>query len=67
MKTKFFLGVAAGLALIGGVLWGLSRFWVSLGDGVTGHGWVAYFLGGGLTLLLSAGLFSLTFYSARHG
>jgi hypothetical protein len=34
---------------------------------VTGLGWGAYIAGGVFTLALSAGLFLLSFHSARHG
>ncbi len=59
------LGVIA-LAL-GATLWGATFFWEGLGTRLSGHGWFAYVLGGVLTLALSAGLFLLSFHSARHG
>lgn len=34
---------------------------------MSGHGWFAFLLASFLSLLLSAGLFALTFFSARSG
>ena len=55
--------VIATIAAIAGTLY-LMR---DLGMAMTFHGWTAYILGGVMTLVLSGGLFFLTFYSARHG
>jgi drug/metabolite transporter (DMT)-like permease len=67
MRLKWTLWLAAAFIALGVILWGATHFWQGLGEGVTGHGWAAYILGGVLTLGLSIGLFALSFYSARHG
>ncbi len=67
MSRKLFLWIAASFVILGLMLWVLSLMWQSLRDGMTGHGWAAYIVGGVLTLGLSIGLFLLTFHSARHG
>ncbi len=64
--TRIIWLVAAFVAL-GALLWGATFFWEGIDGEVSGHGWFAYILGGVFTLGLSAGLFALTFYSARHG
>ncbi|MCA8898804.1 MAG: hypothetical protein H6847_12085 [Hyphomonas sp.] len=44
------------------------RFWLGGGVGsITWHGWIAYVLGGAVTLALSGGLFFLSFHSSRSG
>ena len=67
MSRKLILWIVASFVVLGAMLWGISRLWESNADGLSGHGWVAYVLGGVLTLGLSIGLFLLTFHSARHG
>ena len=41
--------------------------WQDLGVDISGHGWMAYLIGGLATLAVSAGLFFLTFRSSRRG
>ena len=67
MSRKLIFWVVASFLFLGAMLWGISRLWESNADGLSVHGWVAYVLGGVLTLALSMGLFLLTFHSARHG
>jgi len=67
MSRTFLFWLFAALVALGALLWGATFFWDGLGTGVTWHGWIAYILGGVLTLGLSAGLFALSFYSSRHG
>jgi hypothetical protein len=67
MSRTFIVWIVAALVALGALLWGATFFWQGLGSGLSGHGWFAYILGGVLTLGLSAGLFALSFYSARHG
>lgn len=67
MSRKLLLWVVASFALLGLMLWVISLFWYSMADGISGHGWIAYIMGGVMTLGLSMGLFLLTFHSARHG
>lgn len=67
MARKHILIVLLGMVALAALLWGLTYFWQGLGSDLSGHGWFAYILGGVLTLLLSVGLFLLTFISARHG
>ncbi len=64
---RIILWIVLALAALGVLLWGATFFWDGLGAGVSGHGWIAYILGGVLTLGLSAGLFALSFYSSSHG
>ncbi len=66
MKMTVLLVVAAiiGLAL---TAWGVSSMWAELGVNMTMHGWIAYGLGVVVSLALAAGLFFLTFKSAREG
>ncbi|RAN36635.1 hypothetical protein [Hyphomonas pacifica] len=67
MSRKLVLWITASFAILGLMLWVLSLFWQNMRDGISGHGWAAYIIGGVLTLALSIGLFLLTFHSARHG
>ncbi|MFN4225272.1 MAG: hypothetical protein ACK4HR_03070 [Hyphomonas sp.] len=67
MSLARIVWMIGAFAALGAILWGATQFWEGLGSGLTGHGWMAYILGGVLTLGLSAGLFALSFYSARHG
>lgn len=67
MSRTLIFWIIAAIAALGGLLWGATHFWEGLGAGMSGHGWFAYILGGVMTLAVSAGLFALTFYSARHG
>lgn len=67
MIRKLIIIAALGAVALGAVLWAVTYFWQGLGSGMSGHGWFAYILGGGLTIALSVGLFLLTFLSARHG
>jgi len=67
MSRTFIFWIMAAFVALGALLWGATYFWEGLGGGVSGHGWIAYILGGVLTFALSAGLFALSFYSARHG
>lgn len=67
MVSSVILWITLALVALGALLWGATFFWQGLGSGMSGHGWFAYILGGVLTLGLSAGLFALSFYSARHG
>jgi len=67
MGSSVILWIILALVALVALLWGATFFWQGLGSGMSGHGWFAYVLGGVLTLGLSAGLFALSFYSARHG
>lgn len=67
MTRSLIIGSVVGIFAVTLVLWGVTQFWQGLGNGLSGHGWIAYFAGGIFTLALSAGLFSLTFFSARSG
>ncbi len=67
MTFKHIIWIIGAFAALGALLWGATHFWDGLGSGMSGHGWLAYILGGVLTLGLSMGLFALSFYSARHG
>lgn len=67
MSRALIYWIIAALAALGVILWGATQFWEGLGAGMSWHGWIAYILGGLLTLGLSAGLFALSFYSSRHG
>lgn len=67
MTRTLVLWFAGGFAALAALLWGLPLLWQGLGAGITGHGWIAYVLGGVLTVGLSIGLMLLSFYSARHG
>ena len=67
MASSVILRITLAFVALGALLWGATFFWQGLGSGMSGHGWFAYILGGVLTLGLSAGLFALSFYSARHG
>lgn len=67
MQRSVILWIILAFMALVALLWGATFFWEGLGSGMSGHGWFAYILGGVLTLGLSAGLFALSFYSARHG
>ena len=67
MSRTRIVWITLSFVALGIMLWGISRFWFTLGEGVSGHGWIAYILGGVMTLGLSIGLFLLSFYSSRHG
>ena len=67
MVRNIVLWIIVSFAALAGLLYGLTHFWHGLGEGMSGHGWFAYVLGGVFTLALSFGLFSLTFFSARNG
>lgn len=65
-RRLVFVLIGLGLALVL-VLAGVAASWGSLGAGLSFHGWLAYALGGFVTLGLSVGLFLLSFHSARSG
>ena len=67
MSRKLIFWIAGSFSVLGLMLWGISLLWESNDEGLSGHGWMAYILGGVMTLGLSIGLFLLTFHSARHG
>ena len=67
MSRKLIFWIAGSFSVLGLMLWGISLLWESNAEGLSGHGWMAYILGGVMTLGLSIGLFLLTFHSARHG
>lgn len=46
---------------------GIAALWAEAGVHLSFHGWVAYALGCIVSLALAAGLFFLTFKSARDG
>lgn len=50
-----------------GAIAGIIYIWGELGVHLSFHGWMAYALGGLASLGLTAGLFFLTFKSAREG
>ena len=56
MSRKLIFWIVASFVLLGLMLWGISLLWESNADGLSGHGWLAYILGG-----------VMTFHSARHG
>ncbi|MEO0607610.1 MAG: hypothetical protein AAFY82_05220, partial [Pseudomonadota bacterium] len=64
MTLIVLIAAIIGLAL---TLWGVSAMWAELGVHMSMHGWIAYGLGGVVSLLLASGLFYLTFKSARDG
>lgn len=56
------------LAILGVALWAAFRMWTMLpGATLSGHGWLALFLGAFLSLAVGIGLMALIFYSHRHG
>lgn len=61
MTRTLILWIVASFLVLGLMMWGISRLWEGLGDGLSAHGWMAYILGGVMTLGLSIGLFLLTF------
>lgn len=66
IRGMILTGLAALIALAA-LLWGLSFVWQGLGVDISGHGKFAFILGGVLTVILSCGLFALTFASSRRG
>lgn len=66
MKMTVLLSLAAIIGL-GLTFWGVTSMWAELGVNMTMHGWIAYGLGVVVSLGLAAGLFYLTFKSAREG
>ncbi|MGH1422768.1 MAG: hypothetical protein ACRBEQ_13220 [Hyphomonas sp.] len=67
MTRVLILTSLGALIALAALLWGLTYLWQGLGVDVSGHGWTAYILGGVLTIVLSCGLFALTFASSRRG
>ena len=61
MSRKLIFWIAGSFSVLGLMLWGISLLWESNAEGLSGHGWMAYILGGVMTLGLSIGLFLLTF------
>jgi len=66
MLSKISLFLAAAFVLLL-VLAGVAALWAELGVTMTRHGWIAYGLGAGASFALAAGLFHLTFKSAKQG
>ncbi len=65
-RTTLLVALAAfiGVVITG---WAVLGMWTDMGVTMSLHGWIAYALGAGASLLLSGGLFWLLFYSARRG
>ena len=59
--------IAVAFISLGLTAWGVGTLWAQLGVHMSLHGWVAYGLGASVSILLAAGLFFLTFKSARDG
>ena len=66
MKQVFLVIICAVICLIA-VLIGVAYMWSNAGLHLSVHGWIAYGLGGVASFALAAGLFFLTFKSAREG
>ncbi|MBR9834024.1 MAG: hypothetical protein GYB42_02290 [Alphaproteobacteria bacterium] len=65
--SRTFLPLAIGLICLVGAFVGVGFLWSNAGLHMTMHGWIAYGLGCAVSVALSAGLFFLTFKSAREG
>ena len=63
--TILFILGAIGVLILAGV--GVGMMWAELGVTMSLHGWIAYGIGALASIALSAGLFWLTFHSARSG
>jgi hypothetical protein len=62
-----FLAIASLLAMLALAFWAAYRQWTLESVDVPGWGWAAILLGGGLSILVGAGLMALMFYSSRMG
>jgi hypothetical protein len=62
-----FLAIAALVAMLALTLWAAYRQWIVQAVDVPGWGWAAILAGGGLSILVGAGLMALMFYSSRMG
>jgi hypothetical protein len=62
-----FLVIAALVAMLALTLWAAYGQWVVQPVDVPGWGWAAILAGGGLSVLVGAGLMALMFYSSRMG
>ena len=66
MSTNSLVIAGAIVALIATFI-GIVMMWSQFGINMTVHGWIAYGLGCAASIALAAGLFYLTFKSAREG
>ena len=64
MKTLVIIAAIIGLVV---TFVGIGMLWSQFGITMTMHGWIAYGLGCVFSIALAAGLFYLTFKSAREG
>ena len=66
MRHTFLVIIGAVIVLVT-ALFGIAYMWASTGIHLSLHGWIAYGLGAAASFGLAAGLFFLTFKSAREG
>lgn len=66
MSTNSLVIIGAIVALIATFV-GIGMMWSQFGINMSVHGWIAYGLGCAASIALAAGLFYLTFKSAREG
>ncbi len=66
MRHTFLVIIGAAIILVA-ALFGVAYMWASTGIHLSLHGWIAYGLGAAVSFALAAGLFFLTFKSAREG
>lgn len=66
MSTNSLVIIGAIVALISTFV-GIGMMWSQFGINMSVHGWIAYGLGCAASIALAAGLFYLTFKSAREG
>ncbi len=66
MRNTILILIVAAAALIAAFI-AVTFMWAEAGVHLTLHGWIAYGLGCTVSIALAAGLFFLTFKSAREG
>jgi hypothetical protein len=67
-RKSTWIAVAAGVAVVIGVIVLMASVWTGIGDsGMSAGGWVALALGVVVTLALGIGLMALVFISSRRG
>ncbi len=66
MRHTFLVIIGAAICLVTALV-GVAHMWASTGIHLSLHGWIAYGLGATVSFGLAAGLFFLTFKSAREG